>query len=79
MLTTQPLPALTHKPAEDWLTRRQAVKYLAERGAPISDRTLTRWASIPGRGPVYTAFHLTVRYLKADLDEWLRKAVRRVA
>lgn len=78
MLTTQPLPPLTRNPAEDLLTRHQAVKYLAERGAPITIRTMKRWACMPGRGPTFTTFHTTVRYLRADLDDWIRRNVRRV-
>lgn len=79
MLTTEPLPPLTRNPVEDLLTRKQAMKYLAERGAPVSKRTLARWAVIPGRGPVYTIFHTTVLYLRADLDDWIRRTVRRIA
>ena len=78
-MTQQPLPALTTKPAEDWLTRGQALRYLAERGAPISPRTLERWAKQPGRGPAHIAFYRTLRYLRADLDDWIRRTVRRVS
>lgn len=75
----QPLPALTHKPDEDWLTRGQARRYLAERGAPVSIATMKRWATQSGRGPAFRIFHTTVRYLRADLDDWIRRTVRRVA
>lgn len=78
MSTTEPLPPLTRNPTEDLLTRKQVLKYLAERGAPVSKRTLDDWATKPGRGPVFHIFHRTVRYLRADLDDWLRRAVRRV-
>lgn len=71
----------TAHPIKSWLNRKQAALYLAQRGCPISHRTLERWAANrnAGGGPPFTSVRWNfVRYLKDDLDDWIAKVVQRV-
>lgn len=73
--------ALTRPPIQDeWLSRKEAARYLESIGCPISVRSLeTRAANgNEGRGPAFTRIGWkTVRYRKADLDGWAKREATR--
>lgn len=52
-----------------YLSRREASKYLADRGFPVAYTTLQKYASVGG-GPLYRTFGGRALYLPAELDEW---------
>lgn len=70
------------RPAEsEWLSRKEAARYLAGIGCPISVRMLEVRAANGnrGKGPPFTRIGWkTVRYSRADLDEWAARETVRV-
>lgn len=70
------------RPAEsEWLSRKEAARYLAAIGCPISVRMLEIRAanSNRGKGPPFTRIGWkTVRYSRVDLDEWAKRETVRV-
>lgn len=66
---------------DDWLSRKEAARYLESIGCPVSVRSLeTRAANNnEGRGPSFTRVGWkTVRYRRDDLDRWAKAEARRV-
>ena len=66
--------------AAEWLTRKEAAAYLTSIGWPIAAKTLANLAGRNGGrgGPPYVApGWRTVRYRRADLDDWARTHARR--
>lgn len=66
---------------DEWLSRKEAARYLESIGCPVSARSLeTRAANNnEGRGPPFTRVGWkTVRYRKADLDAWAKREAVRV-
>lgn len=55
--------------ADEWLSRREAAKYLG-----ISFSTLAHMVS-RGEGPRFYRYGNRARYLKSDLDSWVRSKV----
>ena len=53
-------------------SRREAAKYLNERGYPITFNTLQKLACIGG-GPVFRKFGSRVIYDDPDLDRWVEE------
>lgn len=65
----------------DWLSRKKAADFLADRGCPISPRTLEKWAANGnrGKGPPFTRVRSNIiRYLKDDLIAWAQRESVRV-
>ena len=61
------------KTAAEWLTRKEAAAYLTSIGCSIAAKTLANLACRHGgqAGPPYVARGWrTVRYRRADLDDW---------
>lgn len=78
-----PLTAAPLKPREpkDWLSRKEAARYLTEIGCPIAPKTLANLASNDnaGKGPAYTLIGWgLVRYQIEDLRAWARQRMRRI-
>jgi hypothetical protein len=64
-----------------WFNRKEAARYLASIGCPVSANTLERMAcnNNAGGGPAYTRIRWKiVQYAKADLDDWAKKQLVRV-
>jgi hypothetical protein len=64
-----------------YLCRKEAAAYLTSLGCAISGNTLRNRAkhNNAGKGPPFTRFGWrTVRYAKADLDEWVKQQGRKV-
>lgn len=53
----------------EYLNRKGAAQYLAERGLPISPNTLTKIACTGG-GPAYQIFGNRALYTRPNLDAW---------
>ena len=74
--------ALSRSPMQDeWLSRKEAARYLESIGCPVSARSLEKRASNDneGRGPAfYRIGWRMVRYRKADLEAWAKAQVVRV-
>lgn len=69
-----------HSP-QDELTRKEAARYLTERGWPISHRSLANRARYDnaGGGPAFKRYDWgRVRYVRADLDAWLAQKLAKV-
>jgi len=67
--------------AKDWLTRKEASLYLYSLGCPISVSTLANMAGKDnaGDGPPFSRVSWRiVRYLRRDIDAWVRRKVQRV-
>ena len=65
----------------EWLTRKEAAKYLATLGCPMSPKTLANLAANgnAGKGPPFTRARWTIaRYTKGDLEAWAESQMRRV-
>lgn len=65
----------------DWLTRKEAAKFLAALGCSISPKTLANLAANgnAGKGPPFTQTRWKiVRYTKGDLELWAASQMRRV-
>lgn len=53
-------------------TRKEAAQYVRDKhGAPCTDKTLTKLASVGG-GPVYSLFGNRALYTEEDLDSWVK-------
>lgn len=66
---------------DEWLSRKEAARYLSLIGPSVTPRTLEKLANNnnEGKGPAFTRFGWrTVRYLRKDLDAWDRARRRRV-
>lgn len=69
------------KPEKDLFSRRDAARYLSDSGFPIAFKTLEAMAygKHSQSGPPFLKFSWnTVRYKKADLDQWAKANTRRV-
>lgn len=67
-----PMPKSRHSP-DDWLSRKEAVIYLASIGCPVSQRSLEKRAmnDNEGHGPPFTRVGWSIiRYRRKDLDAW---------
>ena len=65
----------------DWLSPKEAARYMANLGCALSHRTLgnLRSNNNAGKGPpFFRSGWRTIRYLKADLDAWVKKHAVRV-
>lgn len=73
---------MTRPPVQaEWLSRKEAARYLESIGCPVSVRTLETRAvnNNEGRGPPFTRIGWkTVRYKREDLDRWAKKEAVRV-
>lgn len=73
--------ALGRIPADKWLTRKEAARFLSGLGCIVSTQSLANMAARDnaGRGP---PFHRTgvniVRYLETDLRGWAYSRMKRV-
>ncbi len=68
-------------PPRDWMSRKEAARYLTSKGRKISAQTLANMASNnnAGKGPPYTRISWTsVVYERRDLDGWLKSQMIRV-
>lgn len=68
--------------AKDWLTRKEVSLYLYSLGCPISVSTLANMAGHDnaGGGPPFSRVSWRiVRYLKRDVDAWVKRKVQKVA
>lgn len=66
------LKASPAQPAEEWLGRKEAAKFLTSQGYPISNRTLEHLA-YQKKGPRYRRFGWSrTRYAKSELLDWAR-------
>ena len=65
---------------KEWLSRKEASRYLFARGMPITPECLARWGNRDnsGDGPSYTHTRNKVAYHKADLDDWIRRNSKRI-
>lgn len=54
----------------EFLGRRKATAYLAEKGLPLTKTSLEKMATLGG-GPVYRKFGGRVIYTPEDLDSWV--------
>lgn len=74
------MPQQTVPPVrEKWFTRKEAAHYLTTKGCPVAEQTLRHYASNNNalNGPRFRRFGWkSIRYLQADLDQWLEKRVR---
>lgn len=69
-------------PEGQWLSRKAAAIYLTRIGCPTTNRTLEKMGmkNNCGKGPPFTRIGWkTVRYLVADLDDWAKRRMVRVA
>ena len=57
-------------------TRERATQFLAEKGLPVSAKTLGHWAS-RGDGPPYALINGRAVYKVAELERWVNEAVDR--
>lgn len=67
---------------KQFLSRKEAARFLTSIGYPISDRTLERMANNnnAGNGPPYKRYRWrTVSYDRQDLIAWAEKNTTRVA
>jgi len=66
--------------ATTWLSRKEAARFLAQIGCPISPKTLENLAlnNNAGKGPPFTRVRKYVRYDAADLRAWAEKSAVRV-
>ena len=65
----------------DWLTRKEAAKFLATLGCGVSAKTLANLAANGNamRGPPFTQTRWKhVRYRRGDLSAWAAEQSRRV-
>lgn len=53
----------------DYLDRREAAKYLTDRGLKCSHNTLQKFATVGG-GPEYSIFGNRALYTPQNLDAW---------
>lgn len=63
------------KPEQEWLSRKEAAHYLAERGCPLTEKTLRNYASNSNAlgGPPFVRMGWNmVRYRPKALDVWLK-------
>ena len=61
----------------EFLTRKNAARYIEARGIPLSPRTLEQMA-IAKRGPPYTLFNETrAIYRREDIDKWIESRMGR--
>lgn len=75
-------PFYARRLEQEWLTRKQVRRYMAERGCPVSIRTLARWASNGNRGkgpPFKKTRERIVRYFRPHVDAWLEREVVEVS
>lgn len=66
---------------EEWLSRKEAARFLASIGCPVAATTLSHRAARrnSGNGPPFTRTgHRTVRYQVRDLRTWAQSAASRV-
>ncbi len=69
---------------EDRLSRKQASAYLRKMGCAATPQTMAIWAihNNSGGGPPFDVYKSKgrrfVSYLRADLDEWAAKRLKRV-
>jgi hypothetical protein len=69
------------KPQPERFSRKEAARYLAQIGCPVSVRALEKRAANnnEGRGPSFTRVGWNqVRYKRADLDAWAAQQTVRV-
>lgn len=67
--------------ATEWLTRKEAARFLATLGVPVSPHTLERWAAHNNKagGPPFRKSRTKIiRYLKDDLRSWAEREVQLV-
>jgi hypothetical protein len=63
---------------DDTMRRSDAVRYLRELGAPISETTLaTRGRADKGGGPRYTIINNKAVYRREDLETWLKSEMEK--
>ena len=60
---------------ENFLNTKEASKYLASKGWPLSKRTLEQYR-YNKQGPSYHKFGSFVRYRPIDLDLWIMERTR---
>jgi hypothetical protein len=60
---------MTEQANPDYLGRREAARYLTERGFPTAQRTLEKLACLGG-GPIHRIYGRRAIYRPADLVEW---------
>lgn len=68
-------------PHSEWLSRKEAARYLTEIGYRISPKTLDNYAqnNNAGKGPPFDRFGWkTVRYRRGDLLAWAQNRTVRV-
>jgi len=53
-----------------FLRRREVVTYCRDRGLPIAEATLAKYATVGG-GPVFHKFGKAALYDPAAVDEWI--------
>lgn len=58
-----------HSASPDYFGRREAARYLTERGYPTAQRTLEKLACLGG-GPIYRVYGRRALYTAADLIAW---------
>jgi hypothetical protein len=66
---------------DEWLSRKEAARYLESIGCPLSVRAMELRASNgnAGRGPPFTRIGWRrVRYLRSDLEAWAASRVVRI-
>ena len=67
--------------ADEWLSRKEAARYLGSIGCPISADALRKRASNnnQGRGPSFTRLNWKcVKYRRCDLEAWAKAQMVRV-
>lgn len=72
---------VARRPVKEWLSRKEAAKYLTDLGCPIAPHTLDNMASNNNRGggPPFTRVGWKmVQYKREDLDAWAKSRSVRV-
>jgi|GEM_PF-2249090 len=82
LLAITPPPPRRVENDDDWLTRKEASRYLGTLGVPLSPGTLAVYAANNNarRGPPFIRFGWNVvRYKRGDLRMWVKARVTYVA
>ena len=60
----------------DFLTRKDAARYIEGKGLPITHTTLTDLA-LEDRGPKYSIWGRNAVYAREDIDKWIESRLGR--
>jgi hypothetical protein len=72
--------ALGRIPADRWLTRKEAARFLSGLGYIISAKSLSNMSArdSAGRGPAFHRAGRNIVYLETDLRAWAHSRIKRV-